>query len=207
VAGDGAGDAGETVRAFFAVGLDAPLRDEAQGATDVLRARIDEAPGPRPDVRWTRVGGRHVTLRFLGPCTASRLGDLIAGARRALVAIAPFELRLAGLLALPPGRPRVLALDLTPQEPLAAIADALERIAVACGFEAERRAFRPHVTLGRIRRGRLAPRQIEDVAAVVETGRNAQVVRDVALLRSELRRSGARYTVLERVALGTNDHP
>jgi 2'-5' RNA ligase len=207
VAGEGASDADGVLRAFFAVELDAGLREEARAAADVLRARIGRTDGARPDIRWTREGGWHVTLRFLGHLSASRLGELIADARRALGVLAPFELQLSGPVAFPPRRPRVLALDVVPREPLAAIAAALERVAIARGFEAERRAFRPHVTLGRIRRGRLAARAIDDLAALVETGRIAQPVREVALLRSELLRSGARYTMLERIALGTNVHP
>lgn len=192
----------ERVRVFFALELAAALREEAGRAADALRERVGAAAGL--DVRWTRPEAWHVTLRFLGDIATSRLGELLAAAGEALVALAPFELRLGEGIAFPPRRARVLALDLVPHAPLVAAAAALERVAVDCGFEAEKRAFAPHLTLGRVRRGNLRAGEIPAVAAA---GRAVQSVREVALLRSELQRTGARYTPLGRIAFGGNDHP
>lgn len=192
----------ETVRVFFAVELAAALREEAGWAADALRERVGSAVGL--EVRWTRPEAWHVTLRFLGDIATSRLGELLAAAGEALVALAPFELRLGAGIAFPPRRARVLALDLVPHAPLAAAAAALERVVVGCGFEAEKRAFEPHLTLGRVKRGSLRAREIPGVAAA---GAAVQSVRDVVLLRSELHRAGARYTPLGRIAFGGSDHP
>jgi 2'-5' RNA ligase len=201
-----AGDA--VVRVFFAVELTAALREEARCAADALRDRVgaESSSGSNSEleVRWTRSEGWHVTLRFLGDIAASRLGELLAAAGESLTGLAPFELRLGAGLALPPRRVRVLALEVIPHEPLVAVAAALERVAVACGFEPEGRAFAPHLTLGRVKRGRLRASELAKVAA---TGAAVQTVRDVVLLRSELLRAGARYTPLERIALGANVHP
>ena len=131
----------ETVRVFFALELAAALREAARCAADALRERVGSPRGL--EVRWTRSEGWHVTLRFLGDIAASRLGELLAAAGESLTGLAPFELRLGAGLALPPRRVRVLALEVIPHEPLVAVAAALERVAVACGFEPEGRAFAP----------------------------------------------------------------
>jgi len=204
--------AGEAlVRAFFGIELDAALRREAALAAHDVRERI------RPDVevRWTRKEGWHVTLRFLGNVAVGRLGDLIAVAREALAAVAPFDLRLGATTAFPSRRARVLALDVMPHAPLAAAAAALDGAAVGCGFASEgfqgsegfeerARVFRPHLTIGRVKRGSLRARDIETGTAA---GEASQSVEEIVLFQSELRSSGARYTPLERIALGENDHP
>ena len=105
-----------------------------------------------------------------------------------------FEVRLAGAVAFPPRRARVIALDLAPHAPLAAAAEALERAAVACGFEPERRPFRPHLTLGRFKHSVPRPKLPE-----LDLGRTT--LRTLTLFQSELRPDGAVYTPLERYAL------
>lgn len=192
----------ELLRVFFAVELDAALREEASRVAESLRERV----GSGVDMRWTHEEGWHVTLRFLGNVAASRLGELIASAREAIAGLAPFELRLGAVIAFPPRRVRVLALDLIPHSPLAAAAGALERAAIAYGFESEERAFKPHLTLARVKRGGLRAQEVR-AAASAATGASAQAVCDVVLFRSELHRSGAHYTPLERIALGGNVHP
>jgi 2'-5' RNA ligase len=190
----------EVVRAFFAVELSAELRDEARVVADALRTRV----GSAADVRWTREESWHVTLRFLGQFPAHRLGELLAAAGEAVHVLAPFELRLGAAIAFPPRRARVLALDLVPHPPLAAAAAALEHAATGSGFAAEERAFKPHLTLGRVKSGSLRAREVAELSAA---GAAVQTVRDLVLFRSELHPSGARYTPLERIALGGNDHP
>lgn len=193
----------EVLRAFFAVELDDVLRREAGQVAAVLRERI----GSAVDVRWTRPEGWHVTLRFLGNVARTSLTGILDGAREALATIAPFELRLGAAIAFPPRRARVLAIDLAPHAPLVDAAGVLEQVAVAAGLEPEARAFRPHLTLGRIRRGGLRARQIGELTGLAAAGTAVKPVSEIVLFRSELHRSGARYTPLERIALGSNVHP
>ncbi len=186
----------DVVRAFFAIELDADLRRAAAEVARTLRA----ASGGR-DVRWVRPENLHVTLRFLGDTPRDALPGLAAEVGRAVGPLAPVPLELGPVVAFPSARrPRVVALELRPAEPLVRLAEAVERGVVAAGFEPEPRPFRPHLTLGRVR-GRSAPLDAEVPPHA------ASEVREVALLRSELRASGARYTPLERLALGGPAHP
>ena len=196
-------DADASIRAFFAIELEAGLREEAGRVVEALRERI----GSGVRIRWTRAESWHVTLRFLGNLASDRLGELLALARASIAELAPFELALGAVIAFPPRRARVLALDLAPHSPLVALATGLEHAAVACGFEPEARAFKPHLTLGRVERGSLRAREL---AGSAEAGASVQTVREIVLFRSELHapdHSGARYTPLERIALGANIHP
>jgi len=150
-------------RLFVAV----PLSDKATSAVAevVDRIRSDEPEGR--GVRWVRLEGLHVTLRFLGPTPETRVPDLAA----AVAAIArdsePFTVAVRGAGAFPPtGRPRTIWLDIrdgvTELEGLAARLD--DRL-VHAGWERERRPFRAHLTLARADGVRAGPATVAALTA------------------------------------------
>lgn len=191
----------EKVRTFIALALEEPALGAAAHCLAALRA------GPLgDDARFVRPEGLHVTLRFLGGVDPARVAPLAVRARSELAPLRPFRVRLGPAELFPtPRRPRVVALGVEPEAPLAALAAALERAVVALGFAPEERPFRAHLTLGRVR-----DRRFPDVAGLVVPAEEIAVA-EAVLFRSELAPSGARYTALERVALGPDaaatDHP
>jgi 2'-5' RNA ligase len=189
----------EEVRAFFAIDLDDAVREAAAGVARLLQRR----PGG-DGVRWVRPEALHVTLRFLGNVETSRLPALVECVAREVDPLAPFASGL-GMPRLFPTvrRPRVVVLELVPEEPIAGLAGAVERGVVAAGFESEDRPFRAHLTLGRVRQRRFPA--TEGLAAPEA---DEFQVREAVLFRSELHPSGARYTPLERLSLGgSGNHP
>jgi 2'-5' RNA ligase len=182
----------ETIRAFFAVDLDAPAREAASAVAGALRA----SPGGE-HVRWVRPENLHVTLRFLGDIDPSRVDPLVDAVGGALAAQAPFEMALGAAGLFPnPRRPRVVALGVAPEASLLALAETVEGGALAAGFETDARRFRPHLTLGRMR-GREHPR-----VDAAPAPRASCEVREAVLFRSELHASGARYTPLAHIPFG-----
>lgn len=138
----------------------------------------------------------HVTLAFLG----HRALDEIEPAREALrgVAAPVGALSLGEPLWLSPRRPHVLTVAVVdPDGALARLQEALtEALSDAVGFVPDRRAFRPHVTVARVRRGAV-PRR----GGLPEAPRAAFTGEALALYRSWLGSGPARYEPLERVAL------
>jgi len=200
-ADEGPGDAErreETWRAFVAIALDAPARAALAKVVAALRA----APGGG-DVRWVRPENLHVTLCFLGDAAPARLSELALGLRAALAAFAPFALTFGALAPFPsPRRARVVSCGVGPEAPLVRLAGGVHDVAARCGFALEERPFRPHLTLGRIRRGGRAP-----VTASVTPPSHPVPVDEIVLYRSHLAATGAQYTPLVRFALGGKDHP
>jgi 2'-5' RNA ligase len=146
-------------------------------------------------------GALHVTLAFLGHRALGEIEPLAGVVREAAAGREAPALSLSETLWLSPRRPSVLAVRLEdPSGGLAAIqAAAAERAANAVGFEAERRAFLPHVTVARVRRGH-PPRRGGLPGLPGVDGFRAEAV---TLYRSHLGGRGpARYEVVERVALG-----
>jgi 2'-5' RNA ligase len=149
-------------------------------------------------VRWVRPENLHVTLRFLGEIAPGLRASLASQVRAQSATLAPFELQLGALASFPPARrARVVVLELAPGEPLAALAGAVERGVVAAGCAPEARAFRGHLTLGRVRERGAAP----SLAALAVPPVAFDVTESV-LFASELHSEGSRYTPLERVPLG-----
>jgi RNA 2',3'-cyclic 3'-phosphodiesterase len=178
-----------SARLFAALELPAPVRDalgsfgQAAAADDfALRAVSDDA--------------LHVTLAFLG----HRPLDDIEPAREAVrAAAAPVpSLSLGDVLWLAPRRPHVLTVEVRDGDgALFALQERLVAALVdAVGYEPDRRRFRPHVTVARVRHG-AAPRRrgLPDAPEASFAGEA------VVLYRSWLGGGPARYEALERVGL------
>lgn len=185
------------MRAFLAV----ELGDEARRAAGRAARALRESARAR-GVRWARPETYHVTLRFLGEIDPARVPELAREVGRRVRSSAPFALRLGSLEAFPSARrPRVVALRVEPEAPLAALAAQVEAGVVAAGFDAEERRFRAHLTLGRLR-----DRTHPDLSAV----RVEQVpfrAAEVVLFESALHPGGAVHTPLERMPLeGPDSH-
>jgi len=186
------------LRTFFAV----ELGDAARAAAgDVVRAlrRFPSADG----VRWVRGEALHVTLRFLGPTAPAAIPALVHAVGARVAALPAFTLSLGALQLFPsPRRPRVVALHVEPEAPLAALAGAVEAGVVAAGFAPEARAFRAHLTLGRVRDGDAPPAD-----AAPPPPPSPFPVREAVLFESRLGAGGSTYLPLARLPLGGSDHP
>lgn len=144
-----------------------------------------------------------MTLRFLGDIDCACIARLADCVREQTAALSPFRLQLGGARIFPSKR-RTLAvvLDVGPAEPMAELAEAVERGVVAAGFGAETRPFNAHLTLGRIR-GKRFPLVTGDVTSSGESC----PVNEAVLFKSELQSSGAHYTPIERAPLGGEPSP
>lgn len=157
-------------------------------------ALLDELRGAIPDVRWVRAGGLHLTLHFWASLADADVQRVVDAAAEPVRGATPYRAQLGGLGTFP----GVLWLGLAQGEvETAALQGGVERSLSAAGFETERRAFHPHVTVGRPR-GRL-----RDVPRV-EVALPAFTVQHVHLYRSHPGPGGTRYEVLATLPLSAS---
>ncbi len=190
-------------RLFIAV----PLPDDGAAA---IRAIVDDVraeplPDGARDVRWVRLDGLHLTLRFLGPTPDDRLGATAAAVHAVAAAAAgPIDLTLGGAGTFPPvGRPRALWIG------IASGAEALQRVAAEIngalaetGWEPDLRPFRPHLTLARSD-GVAAGRQVADRLAMVMADRVIETrIEHLGLFESITGGGPARYVSITTAPLG-----
>jgi len=185
------------VRLFVALEIDSSLRPGIAAIQDSLRAS-------NADVAWTRPEQWHLTIRFLGDADESGLPGIVDALHRAASTVPPFTMHVRGLGTFPGGRrPRVawLGIEDLSGHRLSLLAGAVERGLGVLGFPPEGRAFRPHLTLGRIRSARGVERLQEIIAAHASADVGTSLARELTLFQSELLPGGARYTALATSAL------
>jgi RNA 2',3'-cyclic 3'-phosphodiesterase len=179
-----------SARLFAALELPAEVR-AALGAFGRAAADGDFA------LRAVSGDALHVTLAFLGHRPLDDIAPASDAVRSAVEGPVP-ALSLGEPLWLAPRRPHVLTVEVVDGDgALIALQGRLVAALVdAVDYEPDRRRFRPHVTVARVRHG-AAPRR----RGLPEAPRAAFAGEAVVLYRSWLGGGPARYEALERVAL------
>jgi 2'-5' RNA ligase len=183
------------MRLFIAVNLSSEVKQ-------AIREAIASFPVPNPPWRWVKEDAFHITIKFLGETSQDRIPSIIEQMKNACRLHKSFPIRLAHMGGFPNlKKPRVLYYEVVEgRESLSNIAkDINTSLSDGLGIPAENKPFRAHVTVARIKRplpGEMASRFAQ--APVLAA---AQTVRSVDLMRSELRREGARYHLVKEIAL------
>src|SRR4051812_3063655 len=182
-----------SARLFVALEIGAPDRA-------ALGAWAQEAVGEDAGMRVVATEQIHLTLAFLGhrsPDEIPALGAVVADVAAGRPAPA---LRSTGALWLSPRKPHVLTVGVEDATgALAALHDELWTALEALDFTRERRRFRPHLTVARVRHGWTAPS-----AALPPAPERDLEAGSVVLMRSWLGGGPARYEALERGALSAD---
>lgn len=186
------------IRIFFAIDLPASMKEELGQFISQLKKKSRSHA-----IRWTRPENLHVTLQFLAEVKSEHVPKMIEQVRMELEGHLPsISLELGKLTLFPsPYRPRVIVLDLQPQEDLALLSGLIGHGIRACNYETETRPFRAHLTLGRIKHTQGV--HLEFLSEVEKPNLRAPV-EEVVLFRSEPQPEGSMYTVIERVQLGSH---
>ena len=188
-------------RLFIAIPI--PNQASSEIAALVERVRAEGVPGGGRDVRWVRLDGLHLTLRFLGPTLDERLGQATEAVRAAAATATPFDISIGGAGTFPPaGRPRALWLGLREGETeLTALARSVDETLTLAGWELDLRPYRPHLTLARsdgVPAGSAIGDRLVSAAADLDVRFRAE---SVGLFESLTGGGPARYVPLEMARL------
>ena len=163
-----------------------------------IRDLLIDAMDDSPEFRWQNEEQLHLTLRFVGEVDRPLAEDLVDGLSR--IHSEPFELRVSGVGRFEQRSSGALWAGVEPKAPVAALAAKIERVCQQIGLEAERRAFFPHITLGRWN-----GRRTQEVASFLERKRGLRsdpfAVDEFILFQSRLSRHGAQYEKLRTYPL------
>ena len=190
-------------RAFVAVQLDETTR--AAVANEIERLRpLSKA------VAWVPAENLHLTLQFLGEQADARLAEAALALDEAAATVEPFSLALHGVGGFPGmERPRILWVGVAEgARPLRALQARVEATLGERAFSPDARPWHPHLTIGRVfdpRRWRrdASPALHASIARLATTSFGALAVSRVALMKSDLSRSGARYSELHSAELSS----
>jgi RNA 2',3'-cyclic 3'-phosphodiesterase len=180
------------MRLFIAVDLPNEVREALAGIQGALRPLSDS-------VRWVAPESIHITLKFLGEVPEKQVDDIdtaLAG-----LSWKPFTVTVRGVGFFPGNRsPRVFwaGMEAPTMEGLAVELDSrMERL----GFEKEKRAFRPHITLARARDTRIDSSLVTGASQYEEHDFGSFTADRVFLFRSSLKSSGSVYERLKEYLL------
>lgn len=185
-------------RSFIALNLDDPVRQSLAR----VAGEVDQPLGCR--IRWTAEENLHVTVKFLGEVPDSILPEVCRVAREAARRVSPFEFGVSGVVSVPPKspQPRMLWASVSdPEQRIAGIFRDLEEGLSALGFGRDRRVFRPHVTLARIRRVADPQKLQESAQPWLETSFGQTRAEALTVFGSDLAPDGPVYTPLASAPL------
>jgi RNA 2',3'-cyclic 3'-phosphodiesterase len=180
------------MRLFVAVEIEPEIRKRIEAFMQQWKTKISSA-------RWVRPEGLHITLKFLGNVADERR----SGIERALAQIhAPrFPVSLKGIGVFPnPKSPRVLWVGISAGEEFAGLASKVDEQMAIAGFDREKRAFSPHVTLARFKE-RTKKTEIESAVSVPESNFGTMTAKEFHLYESKLSPQGSVYKQLSTFGL------
>lgn len=184
----------ETWRVFCAVELPDTVRARLQKHITRLREAVPEAAAS-----WTRVENIHLTLKFFGNVAVDQIARISEAASRAVTNYESFQFEIGGTGVFPkPSRAQVLWIGVSdPSGKLLALQSELESEFAKDGFAKEDRAFKPHLTIARIRKPEGA-RRLADTHLKMSFKPAEITVDELILFRSELSSKGSKYTAISQ---------
>jgi RNA 2',3'-cyclic 3'-phosphodiesterase len=181
------------IRAFLAL----PVPPEVITKLQALQTKLSKV---LDDVAWTRPESLHLTIRFFGNVACDRIEELQKTIRQVCPDFPSFRIRAAkaGCFG-----ERVIWVGVSGASPrLQELADRINEATRGFGKHEEKREFRPHLTIGRMKKGRAGRISVaERLTDWAGTEFGEWTVDHLDLMRSELLSQGARYTCLEKYPL------
>lgn len=185
------------LRCFIAI----ELPDKIKNNIDTY---IEKLNATKADVKWVPSKNLHLTLKFLGSTPEKIIPDI----SRKLLEIAKlynnsFYMQILGAGVFPNTRhPRVVWLGIKDSEDAVKIQKDIDESMKEFGFEMESREFKPHLTIGRVRSLKNKDLLMKELATLKEVDFGKIEVNSIALMKSELKPSGAEYFKLKGIPLG-----
>lgn len=185
----------EPIRAFIAIELPSEIREVLSQLQNKLKT------GKSASVKWVDPESIHLTLKFLGNVDESEIPAINKALSEAVKGVVPFNLELGGPGAFPSiHAPRVVWMGINgDMEQLRTLHKNIDNVLIPLGFPPEKRAFSPHLTLGRVREEALPGEKLrlsESVATLKIGEKSSFKVESLNLMRSKLTREGAIYSCL-----------
>jgi RNA 2',3'-cyclic 3'-phosphodiesterase len=187
----------ESWRVFCAVELPEVVRARLEDHVRRLRKEVPDAAAS-----WSRVENIHLTLKFFGNVEVKRIARISEAAERVGRQFSTFQIGVGETGVFPkPSRPQVLWIGVNDSSgQLSALQEKFENECAAEGFEKEDRAYRPHLTIARLRKPEGA-RQLADAHLQMKFEPIEVEPKELMVFRSELSPKGSKYTVISAADL------
>ena len=185
----------KTIRTFIAIELSDDLKKSIQAVIQCYQGLV-----PAGLVKWVATRNLHLTIKFLGdtpltivPSIQDKMDQLVSGETS-------FWMTAAGAGMFPSARkPRIVWLGLDCKTELSGISKRLDNLLSELNIAREERTFSPHLTIGRVYQG-LEDEQLQKLGEIILRNQPGAIqkmfVRNISLIKSDLRSDGPVYTTI-----------
>jgi len=180
------------IRSFVAI----PLNADIISRIEKIQKELKSIPA---DVRWVRPQSIHLTLKFLGNIEENRIDDIAQAIQKGISEYESWSVLVKNLGTFPSLRnPRVIWIGVEDKRgKIVTLQNRIEKELTKLGFEEEKRKFSPHLTLGRVKSSRGKKELVQYLIDERERSFGETLIDRVILFKSDLKPSGAIYTVLK----------
>jgi len=152
------------------------------------------------DVRWVKVNNIHITMVFLGNVPVGHVEPMGEAVEKVCQQYGPFAISLKGVGVFSSRRnPRVLWTGMEGDlDRMTCFRDALQKRLKPFGIKREKRPFRPHLTIGRFRKGPRPGTPLDELLSKYqELTSPVCALKGLTFFRSDLKPGGALYSELK----------
>jgi 2'-5' RNA ligase len=185
------------IRSFLAFDLPPDIKSMVKRVSeDVRRSDLN--------LKWVKVDNIHLTVVFMGNIRTEDVQVIGEKIEDVCLGCEPFEISLKGMGVFPDTRrPRVLWLGLEMEtERISSFRNSLQERLLAFGIKEEKRAFTPHLTLGRFDKPGRGDSFLGDIISQYKDLKGPVCqLEELVMFKSELKPGGAEYTKLKTCPL------
>ncbi len=187
-------------RIFTAIDISDETRRKTSDYIETLRRTF-----PILRVGWDKAEKLHLTLKFFGDIDEKPLDSLTEAVEKTAKRFSDFKLQITGTGVFPSKRnERILWLGVKDETgSFQALNDALEIECEKLGFAREKRNFKPHLTVARLREPNKSKELIEEHLRN-EFESNKFDVSEIVIYESRLQKSGSIYSVVSKYRFKEN---
>jgi len=184
----------QTIRTFLALELGVYFQKELQQV-------INQLQPTRATVKWIDPAQAHITIHFFGDITLEQVENIKKCINPIVTQCSQIKLGLESIGVFHNIKnPRVVWVGLKGDTtPLSDLKKALDSELKKEGFLVAERAFKPHVTIGRIKDFKNDNAFSNTIAHYNITSTKTATVEGLTLFKSVLTKSGPMYTILEKI--------
>lgn len=138
----------QPLRVFLAIELDNTMKTVFTKLIDTLKKTREGKY-----VRWTPIPHLHMTLRFIGNVSPTRIDQIVEQVQKIVRGTPPFRIQFDKVMLFPSQlKPQVIAVDIKYSQILQDLFQNIENAITQLGFTPELRPQRAHVTIGRFKK-------------------------------------------------------
>jgi 2'-5' RNA ligase len=188
----------ETIRTFVAIKIH-PEKKLLQAREKLQRQFINDL------MNWVNPGNFHVTLCFLGETHTDMLPRLCRELDIIATHNGTFKMDCKDLgIFRSKDAPRVLHLNISIENQLLTLADAIRKKVKNLGFQLDNKKFTPHLTLARIKKLNNINTFYRDVERFSRSFPHTEKVKEFTLYSSRITPQGPVYSILKKFRLNEN---